>query len=72
MTHSAAGKENYTDVDCFVGVVLTHGDDGNFIYATDGLMRTTDVTEPFKGDLCPSLAGKPKIFIIQVNGKRGK
>jgi hypothetical protein len=46
--------------------VLSHGREG-YIYATDKLVPLEMLTQPFKGDKCPSLVGKPKLFFIQVN-----
>eukprot|EP00920_Eleutheroschizon_duboscqi_P034903 GHVT01084016.1.p1 GENE.GHVT01084016.1~~GHVT01084016.1.p1 ORF type:complete len:259 (-),score=-0.62 GHVT01084016.1:574-1350(-) len=52
--------------DCFVGAILTHGTDGDQVYAYDGLFKLSDIFDTFKGDMCPQLAGKPKIFLIQA------
>ena len=45
--------------------ILSHGDMG-IVYGTDGIVKLDYLFEPFKGNNCPTLAGKPKIFIIQV------
>jgi len=60
-----AAEEDHSDADCFVCVILSHGEDGS-IYGTNGRMQIDQLTNRFKGDVCPTLAGKPKIFIIQV------
>ena len=52
--------------DCFIFAILSHGDDG-CIYGTDGTVPIKDLVDQFRGDVCPSLAGKPKIFMFQVN-----
>ncbi|KAH1170471.1 hypothetical protein KIL84_001456 [Mauremys mutica] len=57
--------DNHSDADCFVCVFLSHGED-NHIYAYDAKIKVQTVTDMFRGDKCPSLAGKPKIFIIQA------
>ncbi|KAG1669181.1 Caspase [Nymphon striatum] len=59
------GKENYEDADCFVCCILSHGDMG-VLYGRDGKFPTDMMFSPFHGDACPSLAGKPKLFIIQA------
>lgn len=38
------------------------------IYGTDGAMPIKTMTSLFKGDVCKSLVGKPKLFFIQVRG----
>ncbi|XP_012785089.2 caspase-6 isoform X1 [Ochotona princeps] len=56
---------SHADADCFVCVFLSHGE-GNHIYAYDAKIEIQTLTALFKGDKCPSLVGKPKIFIIQA------
>lgn len=36
------------------------------VYGTDGIIQVDTLTAPFKGDKCRELAGKPKLFFIQV------
>ncbi|XP_067687875.1 caspase-10-like [Haliotis asinina] len=63
---------DHKDFDCFVCCVLSHGAQGH-IYGTDGrLVSITDMTGPFKSVVCPSLAGKPKLFFIQACQGREK
>ncbi len=45
--------------------ILSHGADGE-VYGTDATIKLQKLIDPLKGDSCKSLAGKPKIFIIQV------
>jgi len=45
--------------------VLTHGEHGK-LYGFDKKYNTEKLWENFSGKKCPSLAGKPKIFLIQV------
>ena len=58
-------KENHKDADCLCVVVLTHGSEG-YLLARDKSYKVKKLWEPFTADNCPSLAGKPKLFIIQV------
>ncbi|KAJ3615351.1 hypothetical protein NHX12_018918 [Muraenolepis orangiensis] len=60
-----AAEADHSQADCFVCVFLSHGDDGH-VYAYDGKISIKEVTALFKGDKCRSLAGKPKIFILQA------
>ncbi|KAM4809736.1 caspase-6 isoform 2-T2 [Rhinophrynus dorsalis] len=60
-----ASAEDHSDADCFLCVFLSHGED-KYIYAYDAKIEIQCVTSLFKGDQCPSLVGKPKIFIIQA------
>lgn len=64
-----ASKEDHTDSDAFVVVCMSHGDmiEGTeYINTYDGLLITSNLWEPFEGNRCPTLAGKPKLFFIQV------
>ena len=58
-------EEDHSDADCFVTLILSHGRQG-FIYGTDGMVSVESLTKHFKGDVCQSLAGKPKLFFLQV------
>ncbi|XP_046376743.2 caspase-7-like [Haliotis rufescens] len=60
-----ASKEDHSDSDCFVCVILSHGEEDR-IYGTDGPVEVTKLLDPFKGHRCPTLAGKPKLFFIQA------
>ena len=58
-------REDFTEHDCLVVCVLTHGD-SNCLYAKDDKYNVEYLFDAFKSDLCKTLAGKPKIFIIQA------
>lgn len=60
--------ENY---DCLMVAILTHGDEGK-LYGTDCKeIPEEELTELFCGEKCPSLVGKPKVFILQAcRGKK--
>ncbi|XP_046568769.1 caspase-3-like isoform X2 [Haliotis rubra] len=60
-----ASKDDHSDSDCFVCVILSHGEEEK-IYGTDGAVEVTKLLDPFKGHRCGSLAGKPKLFFIQA------
>ncbi|XP_060103366.1 caspase-6 [Heteronotia binoei] len=57
--------DKHEDVDCFMCVFLSHGEDDH-VYAYDAKIKIQTLASMFKGDKCPSLAGKPKIFIVQA------
>lgn len=72
-------KTDHSQDDCFACVILSHGDrdvyykreekqlfEGDIIYGTDQTIFLSDLTEHFRDENCPTLAGKPKIFIVQV------
>ncbi|XP_040068353.1 caspase-1 isoform X1 [Ixodes scapularis] len=59
------GNEDHSRSDCFVCCILSHGDK-DVIFGTDGKFPVDSVLEPFRGDKCPSLVGKPKLFFIQA------
>lgn len=50
--------------------VLSHGEKNDYVYGYNGNgIQIDDLIEPFRGNNCPGLAGKPKIFL--VNACRG-
>lgn len=65
MAFSNAAAKDHRDADCFVGVILSHGEKDK-IYGVDGPIETNDIFQYFKGFACETLAGKPKIFFIQA------
>lgn len=58
-------ETDHADSDCLLVAVLTHGEKGK-IYAKDLGYPPDTLWAPFTGDQCSTLAGKPKIFFIQV------
>jgi len=58
--------KNHEHSDSFVCCILSHGEvDG--VYGTDGeLVKFNDIVKLFKGNFCPSLVNKPKLFFIQA------
>lgn len=62
----SVSQEDHNDADCLVVAVLTHGMDNGLLYARDSLYPVESLWFPFTADKCLTLAGKPKIFFIQV------
>ena len=59
------GDMDHSEFDCFALAVLTHGDEGNVLFGVDDKMFTLDnLLTPIMR--CRTLAGKPKICIVQV------
>lgn len=58
-------KYDHSNHDCIVIAILSHGGQG-YIQAKDMPYRLDALTTYFKPENCPSLAGKPKICIIQA------
>lgn len=58
-------SEDHSNRSCFACILLSHGEEG-MIYGTDRAMPIKDITSLFRGDMCKSLVGKPKLFFIQV------
>lgn len=56
---------NYSDCDCLVVCVLSHGEQG-MIWGRDQRYPVDELYRHFTGEKCPSLAGKPKLFFIQA------
>ncbi|XP_034542957.1 caspase-6-like [Notolabrus celidotus] len=60
-----AAEADHSDADSFLLVFLSHGEKDH-IHASDDKISIQDITARFKGDKCPTLVGKPKIFILQA------
>jgi caspase 7 len=56
---------NHTNNDCLVIVGMTHGEPG-MLFAKDSDYQLKELWEPFVGDNCPSLIGKPKLIFLQA------
>ena len=58
---------DHSKFDCLIVAILTHGREGNVLCGTDRKeIAVRDVINIFKADNCPSLAGKPKIILLQA------
>lgn len=62
---TAVAHDDHSRCASFVCVMLSHGDDGVF-FGTDKAVELKSLTSLFRGDRCPSLVGKPKLFFIQA------
>ncbi|XP_064551444.1 caspase-like [Drosophila montana] len=60
----ASGRD-HSDCDCILIAILSHGK-LNYIHAKDKAYPVESILSPFTAERCPSLAGKPKLFIIQA------
>ena len=59
-------KIDHKKYDCLMVAILTHGEKGKLYGTDDKSILVEDLTKLFYGDQCPSLVGKPKIFILQA------
>nr|AAI70178.1 Casp9-A protein [Xenopus laevis]AAI70180.1 Casp9-A protein [Xenopus laevis] len=71
----ALADQDHSLQDCCLVVILSHGCETRHIqfpggvYGTDGIRIPVErIVSYFNGSKCPSLRGKPKIFIIQACG----
>ncbi|OWF51397.1 Caspase-8 [Mizuhopecten yessoensis] len=69
---SGVGYRNHNDFDCFVCCILTHGASGHIFGSNGKMVRIDILTGFFRAQVCPSLAGKPKLFFIQACQGRDK
>ena len=59
-------QQDHSKLSCLVVAILSHGVNGQ-IYGTDGrLIKVETLTDHFTGRWCPTLNGKPKIFLLQA------
>uniref|UniRef100_A0A1X7SLT2 Caspase family p20 domain-containing protein n=1 Tax=Amphimedon queenslandica TaxID=400682 RepID=A0A1X7SLT2_AMPQE len=60
-------QKDHSEFCTFFVVILSHGDEGNIVYASDGqAMKLDDIFQYFSASSCLSLGGKPKVFIVQA------
>lgn len=64
-------QTDHSKLSCLVVAILSHGENGE-VYGADGnLVPVKRITDMFTGPNCPSLLGKPKVFILQAcRGKK--
>lgn len=61
-----ASRSDFTDHDCILMVILSHGKEGLHIAAHDSEYNLASIFHYFKESQCPTLMGKPKLFFIQA------
>ncbi|NXW75568.1 CASP8 protein, partial [Hirundo rustica] len=59
-------RKDHRNMDCFVCFIFSHGEKGKIKGVDDECVNIEDLVSCFTGTNCPSLAGKPKVFIIQA------
>lgn len=59
-------NDDHSDADCIFVSVLSHGELG-ILYAADQPYKPDRLWGHFNAEKCPSLAGKPKLFFVQVS-----
>lgn len=62
----AARRTDHTDHDCILVAIMTHGENDR-VYAYDESYKLDTIWSAFTADRCSTLAGKPKIFIVQAS-----
>ncbi|KAL7737060.1 hypothetical protein ACLKA6_005281 [Drosophila palustris] len=60
-----AASMDHSDNDCIAIAILSHGEHG-YIYAKDVQYKLDNIWHYFTSHICPTLAGKPKLFFIQA------
>lgn len=66
------GRSITHELDCLVCCILTHGSHGDLLWARDAAYHLDDLVRQFTAKNCPALAGKPKVFILQVEAEGGQ
>ena len=61
-----AVKTDHRKMDCLIIAVLSHGIKGQIYAADEKLINVEDIQSMFNGRNCPTLIGKPKIFLFQA------
>ncbi|XP_033098588.1 CASP8 and FADD-like apoptosis regulator [Anneissia japonica] len=56
---------DYTEYDCFICCILSHGKEGSVAGYDGELVDITQITFPFRSTECHGLKNKPKLFFIQ-------
>ncbi|ESO87340.1 hypothetical protein LOTGIDRAFT_210703 [Lottia gigantea] len=63
---SHGGKEGISGTDFNRRNFMQLQDERDGNYRSAGVLELSDIIDPFKGDKCPTLVGKPKIFILNA------
>ena len=67
MKYTTEGYSHMTHSGVFFLIILSHGGEGDVVYGTDGNeVEVHQLKELFYATKCPSLAGIPKIFMIDA------
>ncbi|XP_024872789.1 caspase-1-like, partial [Temnothorax curvispinosus] len=61
---------DHSESDCIIIIVLSHGNFGE-LFAFDTTYEASTVWKFFTADNCPTMAGKPKVFLISACGGNG-
>ena len=60
-------KLDHSNYDSFICIIMSHGGEKDTIKGVKGRkIYIEDITSEFKPSNCPTLAGKPKVFIVQA------
>ena len=60
-------REDHSNYDCFVACLMSHGEVGDVILgADDDDVRIDKNCSMFSNSNCTTLAGKPKVFLVQA------
>ena len=59
-------KRDFRDYNSFLAVFLSHGENGKVLMKSGVMDIQEQILKPFRGNNCPTLSERPKIFIIQV------
>ena len=60
------GREDHSAADCLLVAVMSHGEEGYLWDCLSHKYSPSCLWAPLTADLCPSLAGKPKVFLVQA------
>uniref|UniRef100_A0A8V5G731 Uncharacterized protein n=1 Tax=Melopsittacus undulatus TaxID=13146 RepID=A0A8V5G731_MELUD len=63
-------EKDHSNMDCFACFIFSHGEKDKIKGVDDQFVNIKDLVACFSGSNCPSLAGKPKLFFIQVCQER--
>ncbi|XP_074596715.1 caspase-6-like [Brevipalpus obovatus] len=69
-TLESTADEDHLSHDAFICVFLTHGQ-GSSLWARDEMFNIASAFKKFGDAGCPILRGKPKVFLIQADRRRG-
>jgi len=59
-------NEDHSDADCLFVALFTHGGEKEMVWAYDAEFSTEIFWSTMSSTNCPSLAGKPKIYLVQA------
>jgi hypothetical protein len=65
-TITGFAREDHSSDDMSIVVIMSHGENGTIVSSDGRRVREESILKEFNNQSCPSLTGKPKMFIFSA------